>query len=759
LNRLSHGASSGASLAAITNLSVVGATLLDATNDFGDGTSRPGVNGNGWVGKVTVPFLVASTFDPTKISLTLSDPGFDAAGVTTVARTVRGGKILRRQYTPGGGQNSPMSSNDGTTLTVYFSLIGDGGQFATVYSGTTITAASAAVGYYGPATSGAISSLTNNSTRPYYKPGCVWLNRQHEVSGAGGQYVELVAMHKHGRGGQQVARVEFIATDAHANTAATQTASTPVISTLVTKGQPPEVYTATIPVTALTQADLCIVNAKIYPWIGDSSAILNLAVDGLNTTGTYATANPQTTLRFLNDKVGTWALGHASVKVGAVGGTVQTTEVASRATPFPTMDAALAALATYHNANAGHAGHDGGHMWLMDNGAGGAVAHVPNDLESPATDRLALTEIRKSPSNTANASVVLPAANVGVAWGLSWHVDIAQDAGGHFFRTFATNDSVVSYYCDGTYASVGSNPINYEQLTGVRNLTQTGSGPLLDVGGNSFTRIEVSAWIGYVALSAGGNCRVHAVVGCKLAGVAIAEFDPATLDLHDSQDGKIIVNNQFVSCSGASRVGDNYPMIRGLFVGQNVFEQAPLSVQQLLSIGDLGSDQPLDNVVVTGNTMVGNRFNLLYTDTSLQLKRAWTRFNLLYQRNTKADVYTTDSTAAGRNGNFAYINGVDNWDVCTFGDSNGAGIGVGNWIGEYWANPTMAQVGVANVTFTADNSSNGTGTGNGTYTLTGSTNAAYSTVPAGFAAFKFDMAGVARKNDGTGAAGAYERTV
>jgi hypothetical protein len=252
----------------------------------------------------------------------------------------------------------------------------------------------------------------------------------------------------------------------------------------------------------------------------------------------------------------------------------------------------------------------------------------------------------------------------------------------------------------------------------------------------------------------------RAIVGCSLGGIQLSEADPATFPLMSSQDGKIVVNNKFLKNTDASRVLDGIVTTRGLFIGQNVFERAGGSSQQLLSIADLGSDVAIDNIVVTGNTMAGNRFNLLYTDISTKLKRATTRLNLLFQRNTKSDVYTVDATTTGRTGDWAYTNGVDNWDVCTFGDSNGAsGPSLGAWIGEYWANPAMVQVGVANVTFTTDASQNGSNTGGGTYSLTGASNAAYGTVPAGFAAFKYDIAGVARKNDGTGAAGASERTV
>lgn len=307
------GIGGGGPASAITSLEIVGPTLLDATGDYGDAGSRVGVNGNGWVAKVTVPYLVGQTFDPTKITINLSDPGYDATGTTTVTRQVRGGVILRRQYN---AQASLQQSNNGVTLTVYFTLTADGAGFSTVHQGTTLVSANAASGFYGASASGSISSLTNSSTVAYAKPLFAWLQRHHTLVGAGGLYVEGVAYHAYGMNGRQVARVEYIGKDSQVtpNVTATQPTSTPILSTLLTKGQKPECYAATIPVTALTQADLCFVNAKVYPWIGDSSAVLDVTADGVGVTGNFFTANPQTPLRFVNDKAGTWGNTHASVK-------------------------------------------------------------------------------------------------------------------------------------------------------------------------------------------------------------------------------------------------------------------------------------------------------------------------------------------------------------------------------------------------------------------------------------------------------------
>lgn len=765
--------------AAIESLEIMGATpLLDATGDYSDATSRTGVNGNGWVAKATMPYLVGQTFDPTKITIELSDPGYSAAGVaTTRTRTIRGGRVLRRQYTAGGAQANNQISNDGITFTVYFSLIADDGEFALVYDGTSLVSAEAASGYYGASSAGVIASLTNSSTRPYYKPGAAWAMRQH-VRATGGHYVELYVVHRHGMNGQMVAGVEFIAKDSQAspNVAATQTCNVPALSTYCTKGQPPEVYSATIPVTNLTQGDVCFVNAKVYPWIGDSTAVLDLEVDGLNTTGTYATSNPQTPLRFLCDKTGAYGGAHAAVKAGAAGGTVQTSRAAAEGTPYATVSAALTALVAYNNTNKGHNTHDGSTVWLMDDGAGGAVAHVVSGSIAVASASKCLTEIRESPSNTAKASVILNVGTVTVPWGLSWHVDIDQNVNAGYFNSGVTNGSVLSYYCDGTLnvsAAALAAPVNYQQLAGVLNLTQTGtmasSGypDSASVGGGTPRRIQLALALGYVNQAASASsyqARGTVYLGCDLKRFYINEIDTSVSTLHDSQDGKIIANNKFMTAVTGWVAGSTVGYAtRGLFIVQNLIERAVVaSTITAVSLAEQSTIQAMDNVVLRSNTVVGNRLNLFYTEPATVvgiLKRGTSRFNLLDQRNTKSDLFTTTSTSTGRHGSWEYVNGVDNYDLCLDGDSNSIGVPAdGVWLGEYWANPEHAKVTRAAVTFTDDKSERGTNTGGGTYTLTGASNAAYDVVPSGYQCLKYDLAGAARLNNGSGAAGAYERS-
>lgn len=746
-------AGSSAPVSAITGLTIVGASpLLDKTNDYGDATARTGINCDGWVAKVTVPYLVGQTFDPTKISIVLSDPGYTAGGTTTVSRTVRGGVILRRQYN---AQASPQSSNDGVTFTVYFMLTADSAGFATVFQGTTIVSATAAAGYYAASSAGSISSLTNSSTVAYPKPLFAWLQRQHTLTDSGGCYVEGVAYSWCGMNGQMVPRVEYIGKDSQGtpNVAATQTVSTPTISTLVTKGQPPECYAATIPVTALTQADLCFVNAKVYPWIGDSSAVLDLVASGVNVTGNWATANDLTPLRFKNNKTGGYGPAHASVKVGAIGGTVQATEVLSRVTPFPTVVGAMAAIQTYNNANKSHNDTGGGALWLMDDGLGGAVAHTIAAALNDQNAGNALTEIRQSPSNTATASIYV---NVLVAQHplISFHVDIQMDTAG-WFRGFNT---AVAYFCDGTLDQSASPPApaNYQTLAIAYNLTQARQGVFDLTSGEPGCKL-----IGCVnkVNSADIQTRAHTIIGCDFEHVVFSEIAAGT-GSPSSQDGRVIANTKFMKMTGASggcTFGNDIDYTKGAAVVQCITERSAGTTPNW-SIGEQTTTAALSNILIICCTDVGDRTNIAYTTTAGTagvIKEIRRRFNVAKERNTKGDTFGTVAST----GNWRLRFDVDSFDFVLKGDNNNVTTPANNaWIGDFWNTPANTNLTIVATAFKLDASVSGTGAGGGDYRPTGAGNPLKLTalVPAGKSPLKYFLGGVARANDGTDAGGALQ---
>lgn len=764
---------------AISLLEIASPAELDGTGAYGDATVRPGVNGNGWVAKVTVPYNAAATFDPSKITLNVQDPGFDANGATTVSRTVQGGAELRRQY---GAQAQRQEANDGATLTIFFSLTDE------IYQGTTVVSAYAAAGYYGAAQAGSIGNRVNGSTRPYPKPLAAFLNLQHERATGTSFPVEAVAYHRHAMNGRQVARVEFIAKDAQGtpNVAPVQAATSTSLSAFQSKGQIAEVFKASIPLTNLTQGDLCQVNMKVYPWLGDASAVLDLAVAGV----AWPTANPQTPLRFLNDKTGGYGGAHVAVKAGAVGGTVQASYAAAVSTPFPTLNAAMAALPAWNQANRGHNDHSGSIVWLMEDGVGLGAIHSTAGSGVAANMNAVVagqcwTDVRPDPAATGPVKVTMATGRT-TANLLRWMVDIDHTAG-NGLDAGATVNSVMSAYENlklnlaGTTATVA---ICYRNgLTYMRNVEVLGSpGDAKAVPGGAAPggyRQQLALMLGYVAeeLTVTRQLMPFVLVGARTKRCSFAEHDYATNATLDSADGAIIANNRMLDVRVSSTWAQTQPVVRGLALVQNVLERAVVASVPTLQIGGDGMLQPMDNIVLQYNTVPGvdttGRSNLAYTDAAGSeglIKRISLRFNLLAEYNCKTDTFTGSPagslTSKGRVGNWPSRYGVGfEGNVIINGDSSngggGAGAGAvdasgGNWLGEFWPASNVLKAGAANVTFT-NNKSGVAGAGGGTYTLTGGVNAAFSRVPAGRAGLSFDLMGAARLNDGSDAAGAYAR--
>lgn len=399
-----------APLAAITSLEVLGPAPLP------DGADA--VAPNGWAVRAVLPDTGA-VFDPTRISLLVRDPGFDTSGnPVPVFRTVTGTAVIRRQW-PNSTQR--LNSASGGVRTVIFAL----SDF--LYAGSVVVGAVAAPGFHGSAAAGTVSGVTNASTRAYPKPLFAWLNLPHMRATGATLAVEAVAYHRWARNGAQVACVKYRARDAAGNLSAEATASAPVLSQMQTQGPIVECWRAEVPLGALNIGELAHVNARVFPWIGDASAVLDLLGDGEQVTGALTTPCPQTPLRFVCDRTGAYGGNAAWVRAGASGGAVN-----AAATPFPTIGAALAALATA-NAAKGHADHSGSTVWLMDDGAGGAVAHAIGGNITTAAGQC-FTDIRRDPAAIGAVSITMSASRTVPSY-LRFMVDITHAGGNGFDGT------------------------------------------------------------------------------------------------------------------------------------------------------------------------------------------------------------------------------------------------------------------------------------------------------------------------------------
>lgn len=742
----------GAPAAAISTFEVLGPTVLPDGAD----AAIP----NGWVAKITLPYDAGATFDPSKILLTVQDPGFDGSGAVTRTRFIQGGKIVRLQY-PNGASNH--YTNAAGVASVYFSLEDH------VYSGSTVVGVQAASGFYGTAQAGAVSSITNSSTRAYPIPLVAWSNMQ-QVRATGSYAVELYVAHRHAMNGRAVARVEFIGTDG-TNFSATQTATTPALSGLITGSFKPEVYKASIPLTALNQAslstDICTVNAIVYPWLGTSY--------NLSTSGTaWPTANPDTLLRFTNDKNGTYGGAHVAVQVGAAGGTVQASYASALTTPYPTINAALAAVQTWNNANKGHNDHSGATIWLMETTPGAGASHSLAAAVNTVAVGSCWTDIKVDPAATGSVGISIGVTRA-VCSLLHWQANITQ-AGSFAFDGNTANGNVMAAYSGLTLnAGAAGTPVNYRcGLTWMRNVTATAG--LSNSNGNPFfsgftaTRTQCVSILG-CTITATANMSMAAgfVAGNSTQRVRLAEYG-ATFTLHDTLDGMILANNLCRNMQQATTIAEVRALTKGLVLIQNVIERAVVGSSPALQVGADNTTNPVDNVVVFHNTIPGGitdtRYNGFYTDVAGAVgvqKKGVLKFNILSQYNCKTDTFTTNTVLTGRTGNWERIYTVgDDGNVTMIGSASGNttpgyAAPTGNWLGEYWKNTSATNALKANVPFTNDQAGGVGAVGLGTYTLTGPTNSAYGRVSSGSAVLAYDIAGNARLNNGNGAAGAYER--
>lgn len=748
--------------AAITSLTVMNTTILDP-----DGSGF-GIDGNGWVVRVVMPYVVGATFDPKKLLFTVQDPGYDnAKNVVTRTRYIQGGKVIRRQLPNG---VNLQSSDDGTTLTAYFSIED------LIYQGSTIIGCQAAAGFYGAAQSGAVTTLINNSVRGYYKPGLTWLNLQHERATGSTHSVEAAASHRHMMNGQQVACIEFFGTDG-TNTSPGALSSTPALSTKQINGKIAEVFKAAVLLGALTQATLCNVNAKVYPWIGDASSVLDLSTDG----AAWPTALPKTQLRFLNDKNGTYGGAHAFVKIGASGGAVSLDQTAARTTPFPTSIAAIAALATFNNTtSAGHTDlhndHSGSRIWLMD--TDGAAADHTFAGNIPTATGLCWTTFAVDPAATATVRISHTALRSFSGIGLyRFACPVVQSGAFNLSGGSDVNNAMLAF--DGSTMDAGGNTgaaVNYRVgLTYFRNVTilnanSANSSPLQSSGAARREMAPLALGVIHTDATANMGCFAYAIIGCTFKRYTLGEL-PSTFTQVDAPDGQLIINNLVIDSRATSIFGSTRAKT-ALFMLQNVFESANKVTGPCVQIGADGMTVALDNIVSAYNTIPGNtsecRRNWGYADVLGSVgvvKRIWSLFEIVSEYDCKTDTFTTNTSATGRTYNWEIIHGVGFVGVvCLRGATDGSTVPgykapTGNWLGEYWPANCKPFVTAAAVPFTDDKAGGSAALGGGTYTLTGAVNAAYDMVPAGRAGLSFDMNGVARRNDGTGAAGAYERTI
>lgn len=738
-------------------------TIADSTiiNENGSGI---GYNGDGSVAIVVLKNITdtVGTVFAHDLVLTVSDPGYTTTGTqTTRTRTINGVAPLQQQHPNG---DDMLISTDGTDLTIYVPLDD------WIYDGTTLVSAEIGGSFYPLCTASSAGTKTNLSTLAYQKPLCGWINPQQERVTGSTHHVEFEAFHRHAMAGQQVACVKLQASDSDgSNAGAVSTVSVPVLSTRQTKGYIAEVWAAEVDTSTITQAEVCNVNAIAYPWLGDSSAVLDLSSDGV----TWPTALPRAQLRVFCDRAGTYGGAYAYVDgTGAGTPAVSATPATAKANPYATINAAMAAIQTWNNSNKSHNDLGGATIRLMDDGAGGAKTH---SMSAGAVDAAGSTwcVIEKDPDTaavvtfTGNGVKMLPTLT-----GFQ-NLRIASNAGSDY-TIIGYNASRSMIYLDNCAVDNTSAKqiVTWVAMKYLLNLDLSG-GNEIQFSGLASATSNIVSMIGVVAdgTTTTTNTDAKLMIGCYLPGVGPRKDDNAS---GDGDHGRILYNSRtnapvFVHTAAKTI---NY----GFGIFQCVFETLGSVGLSLFADGDLTT---CDNVMVMDTTVAGERANIGYNDVVASQvapygvrKIVTLKGNVFDNRNWKGGTFNSGAGApgsfqlgydVGNSGNVVCFGSVDrnptdaphndNSDVPYMGLAyntkseynlrrSGLGSPSAATVLAYFTNWTAAPQAVPAL--------------GGNYQPVSGASDLKIGADAGFTRFLKDIAGNTRMTDGTAAAGAYE---
>jgi hypothetical protein len=765
---------------------------------------------NGWQANVTLHSVACAgatsayglTPDATpKLTLAVTSPGFTVAGAaTTIARTIEGTSWLRQAYP---NYALPTETQSGPDCVVTVTL-------SDFLNNTDTATASFITGAYvsGGVTSTQTSALpvTNSSTRAHDVPICNWVTPGYQVFASGAESstaVEVACFHARMQNAKQVQAVKITWSDG-TNTASCTT-STMVQSTLITTGNPVYVYRcapANGSFASLT-GGLVTRDFTAYPIVGDQTVQASIGQDGVGIAATVITPN----LHPLQDEwdsagkyspVYGWicAPGNDTTSGCAAGATGTCATVVCISTsstdPGASASANYASAYTfanncksYNNANRSHndtAGCVGiirkiaamngfdtttnlstltvGNTWLKFQAAPG---------QGPST-----VVLTRASSSTGTASIANRTEfdNVGIVQldttSSTYNEEIV---GGDTTQPVATE--IVCNGCAITTKVPSAIPAVYRiGLVHWINTNGTLTGAVLGTLSPFGTQPDARVVLGGV-WNPGNTVWCYLCLGFQMTTGQVSNPGNGSANYFQAT-GRI---EAFLTLSGQAPIteggGNTAANVANV---QNVIEKTTVDGSFAERVYADGDTTQITNYLRAYSTVAGGRWNWMYNETSSSctVKQGVRLFNVLDPMSGQGFNSKTDTTTAtGVSPNGARIcNWVDRYGVGAIGnialsDANGnfgptaSGSPATGWMGEYWGligSFTANNEGYnQSVSFSSNASASGTNSGGGNYKPTGSSSSpAYGRVPSGGAGLPFDITGMARRNDGTGCAGAYE---
>lgn len=253
-----------------------------------------------------------------------------------------------------------------------------------IFSGDTVTVTASANWYSNNVPATNVMAVVNNSTLAH--PKCIanwsWLGYQCIQSNT--MPLRVVAFHRSGRQGRPVRVVKFTVQDQHSHTA-TAFVTTLTIDRSIPDAVPICEYVASMDISGMTALDQLRCDFKVFPWVGDSGAILDTS-DGVNNglTGNYG---PITNLCDRSLTYGTaFAVVSTTNNAGSDGVVSKTFSAGSPPLAFDTIAHAYSAMVASNSSASWYSRNDAGAGWIYLRetttshdwtGAGAATGNTP----------------------------------------------------------------------------------------------------------------------------------------------------------------------------------------------------------------------------------------------------------------------------------------------------------------------------------------------------------------------------------------------
>lgn len=634
--------------------------------------------------------------------LIVDSPGFDAQGSpTTVRREVLLTKRVRLPY-----PDQHTLTEDHVALSDY------------VFVSDTVVGGAAA----------------NESEADYPLPIPLWLHEDRRIIDDDTVTLRLTVAHAYARRGRPVAAVKLIVTDGVTSREVTVSELTPVYYSAT--GITVPAFEADLDLTGLELGEVTC-DAIIYPWVGEP---YQASVDG-----TPAPTSNFGTQVVINNSGLSRPRVYAYVDGIGASPAVSTDRATALASGFESIGAARDAILAFNDANHGSAEADFGVIVLAEGtwqapGMGSTptnVAPLTFEAETAGTPETHVLRAAENSNNGLPNHLVIRGircetvtdarqytwsnggalANTIVLHNCDWYQSngTGQDTMlGRSGRVWAVNCTGISAPNAGSYFSGDR-----------KQIVLLGSATLL---GNAVYHAAGSRKTPSSSTNANMESKVGTFAGWSTTSIGSGSSPAFNL-------------SQEVGPRGAAFVGC-VAEVHGTQTGAAAFFNAD------------NSRHDTQNVVVQGNTVVGDRVNYNYNDVDFSDKRlCFYQANVSVDFNVKTDVFGKNGTFVG---NWPIAYQVGSHSILAAGGSSAGDrtAGVGSWLGEVQPPNTVFGGGpTIPIDFVDNRSRSGSGEGGGDYRLTAA--GSVPRIPAGRLPYSIDRYGNAVPDDGTALAGAF----